>query len=154
MAMVNQSNFLRTAQIFFAGVVLSPALFLGVIIYLQSGDQDVPTDYGHPLVYAAAIIITVMITASYLIYKFQLPGIRQKEGVDQRLHAWRINFIIRIAMVEAAALFCCVCLLLTGFDIFLYMAVAVIVYQLIHLPTKPVLQNDLNLSEEELSGLQ
>lgn len=144
-------NFLRPVQMIFASIVFMPAIFLGIIIFLQSEDQKQVTNYGDPLLYISVIIATAAVIGSTLIYRFKLAGIKQMPDANSKLNAWRSVFIISIALIEGATMFAIVCLFITGFDIFLYIAVALLATQFMNLPTREKVKKDLDL-DDEVSG--
>ena len=150
---MTQQKYLKSLQIIFIAIVLGSVSYLAAVVFIKIDDQDTVTNYNDPLLYIVIAMTTIAIISSYLIYKFRLPGIKGKESVSEKLNAWRTLFIIRIALMEAACLFSVVGLFLTGFDIFLYMAVALIAFQFINIPTREKIKNDLELSEEEVGNL-
>ncbi len=148
-----QRGYLKQMQVLFVAITISPMIFMATVLFMQNGEQQVETNYEHPLVYAAVIASTFLLIGSNLIYRFRTPALKQKEILAQKLEGWRSIFIMRVAMIEAAALINLVFLFTTGFDLFLYLAVAIIVYQFINLPSRSKIKNELDLNEEEASSL-
>jgi ABC-type microcin C transport system permease subunit YejB len=132
----------------FASIVLMPAVFLGIVVFLQSNVQKQPTDYSDPLLYISVVIGTAAVIGSTLIYRLRLPGIRQKTDLNEKFNAWKSAFIICIAMIEGATMFAIVCLFITSYDIFLYIAVALLTTQFMNLPTREKVKKDLDLDDE------
>lgn len=141
-------NLIRPMQLIFASIVLMPAIFLGAVLFLQSGAQKQPTDYSDPFLYISVIISTAAVIGSTLIYRLRLPAIRQQTGLTEKFNAWKIAFIISIALIEGATLFAIVCLYMTTYDVFLYIAVALLTTQFMNLPTREKIKKDLDLDDE------
>ncbi len=148
-----QINYLRPVRIIFASVVLFPFIFLATVIYMQSGSQKQPSDYSDPLLYACIIFATSAVIGSTLNYRFRMAGIKQLPTLITKLNAWRSVFIVSIAMIEAPTIFSAVCLLIKGYDIFLYIAAALLATQFMNWPAREKIKKDLDLSDEDAAGL-
>lgn len=146
-------NFLRPVQIIFASIVLSPIIFLAIIIYLHSGSEQKTADFSDPLLYAGIIFGTSAVIGSTLMYRLRIPAIKRMENLNEKLNAWRSIFIVAIALIEGATLFAAVCLFVTGYDIFLYISAALLSAQFMNLPTREKIKKDLELDDEVTAQL-
>jgi len=144
---------LKKMQIIFIAVVLGSVVYLPVVLFIRSGQEAQPADYNDPLFYVCVIAATAAVIWSNLLYKLRLPAIRQKATAQEKIDAWRILLILSIAIVEGATVFAVICLFISGADIFMYIAVALIAVQFMNFPTRRRIQNDLDLNEDEANAL-
>lgn len=148
-----QPGTLKQMQFIFIAIAIGPLVLLAATIFIMIGNQEVVTDYNHPLIYVTAAVTTVLLSASILIYKLKLPAIKEKASLKEKFMAWKSLYIMKLAMVETACFFNIICLFITTYDLFLYLAVAVIAYQLINFPARNKVIEELALNEEEITGL-
>ena len=152
--MTTQVNgYLKTLQIIFIGLITGQILFLGVCLFLQSGNQPVEQTMNSSLFFIALGLATIGIIGSRAIYSSRINKLQTLENTQQKLDGWRTTFIIRMAMLEAPTLLCVVGLLLEEQRVFLFLALVLLFFQALNFPNKNKIQSDLNLNETETNEL-
>jgi len=149
--MTTQVNgYLKTLQILFIGLFTGPILFLGVCLFIQSGNQPVEQTGQSPLFFIAIGFAVIGIMGSRALYSSRIAKIQEMDNVKQKLENFRTAFIIRLALIEGPTLLCIVGLLVEEQQIFLYVAIVLILAQALNYPTKSKVANDIQISEAEL----
>jgi len=119
---------LRVLRILGAALISGPTMFLGVAIYLRNNaDLPFPENPGQTVITWASLFVCVAVIATSLL----LP--RPKGGDMGKIRA---HFIVRLALVEAGALFGTVAYLIEGETFGLGVAVLCLaVMAMLHFPT-------------------
>ncbi len=152
--MTTQVNgYLKTLQILFIGLFIGPILFLGVCLFIQSGNQPVEQTGQSPLFFIAIGFATIGIIGSRAMYASRISKLQALDNTQQKLDGWRTTFIIRMAMIEGPTLLSVVGLLIEEQRVFLFLALVLLFFQALNFPTKSKIQSDLNLSETDTKEL-
>src|SRR5215217_9774221 len=99
-----KDNFFKRQQIFFTVVALTPVFILAIILYLQKDYPKSDTDYNDTYLYISVIFCTLAVIGSTMLYRLQMPAARSKETNDAKLIAWQSSFMLKIALIEGAAI--------------------------------------------------
>jgi len=145
-----QSTYLRALQIIFFGLFTGPILFLGVVLFLQSGTQHVEQTINSSLFFIAMGLASAGIIGSRAYYNNQKSKLKALANVNAKLDGWRTTFIVRVAIMEAPILLCLVGLLLEYQRVFLVLAVVLTAFQALNFPKRDTVQRDLALTDEEM----
>jgi len=133
---------LMTLRILFAGIQAGPIIFIVVILTTFQGKPLPLMPEDNLFLMLSVALSSAMIIASFMFYRMRLPGIRAQTGATEKFAAWQTMFIVRLAMLEAPALFSAVCLLLTEANIFIIIVGALTGIQLLNFPTARGIEND------------
>ncbi len=94
-----------------------------------------------------------LLAAGYFLFKYQLRQIDPKAKLAEKVKQYFSFVLIRSALFEVAFFICCVSALVTGVELFLYMALVPFMLFLLMRPNPSDLQNDLQLSDFDLSQI-
>ena len=139
------NKFLNTVRILFIGIFLAPLMFLGVILFTQSGQEKPLTVANDPFFFIVVIMSVGAIIASTMLYKKRLPAIQEMTDTAAKLNAWKSLLIIKLAIIEGVTLFAVVVLQIQLANIYLFIALALSAYQLTNIPTEEKIKTDCNL---------
>ena len=144
-------------QYFTALTVLHVALTSGVIIFIviayflhgsiANGNAET---LGNIFQYMVPALAIIGIVAGNILYKKQVNEIKSKDGLAQKLNAYRATFILRDALLEGPALFAIITFLLCGEFIFLAVAILIVLIFVLIKPSKDKIIRDLELSTDEI----
>ncbi len=104
--------------------------------------------------YMVPVLAFMGITAGNVLYKKQVNEIKNKEGLTEKLNAYRGTFILRDALLEGPAIFAIIAYLLCGNILLLGVAIFLVVIFIIIRPTKDVVIKDLGLSTDETAVIE
>lgn len=146
-------NKLNTIRIIHLAFCAGPSLFLAMALLLNQGGVNFSFDNigTEPGLIIAPIMTITLIPVSAFIFKTLLKKALENSGiaVSDKLMQYQTAFIIRCALIESAALFNGVMLLITGNVILLIFGVIAIAVLWLARPTKEKVQEDLNLQYPE-----
>lgn len=151
-------NKLNTIRIIHLAFCVGPSLFLGVALLLNQGRVNFSFDEigREPGLIIAPIMTITFILISAFIFKTLLRKVSDNSSmtVSDKLMQYQMAFIVRCALIESAALFNGVMLLITGNVILLIFGIIAIAALWLARPTKEKVQEDLNLQyPETIDGL-
>ncbi len=135
-----------TLQIIHGALCMGVALFACVSFSIAPNKHSDIQTADSPLLYVAAIMAISMVGISNVLYNKQLSKIDFSAPVKQRFMQYQTASIIRLAPLEAAALFNIVSFLLSGSYISLAIAVALLIYMIMLRPTKEAVTEALKIS--------
>lgn len=151
-------NKLNTIRIIHLAFCAGPTLFLAMALLLSRGGVNFNFDNigAEPGIIIAPIMTITLIPVATFIFKTLLKKASDSSGltVSDKLMQYQTAFIIRCALIESAALFNGVMLLITGNVIPLTFGIIAIAALWLARPTKEKVQEDLNLQyPETIDGL-
>jgi hypothetical protein len=137
-------------------MLMGQVLFAAVGFYLvYSNTFHSPAKELEKILQAAALIATVTgVYAGITIFKKKLQqGRDMQSGDKEKFGVYRTACLIQWALLEAPALFCILCLLLTGNYAFLALAVVMMFLFAMMAPSKIKIILQLQISEAALDDL-
>lgn len=140
------TQFLRSIRIIFAGIFMGPVIFLGIVLFLQTGIDRPFTIPDDPFLYVVIAAATVAIISATMLYRMRLPQARAQGTVEDKLTAWRTLFIVKLALTEGAILVSIVVLFLQEADIYVYLAAALIGVQSLNFPKESTIKSELDIN--------
>lgn len=148
-------GFLRTLKVTYWSLFAGQFIFATVTFIINF---HYPVEYGefHPNDIFSYIVPMLVLSGSvggHFISKSAIDKAKNKPSFKQKLESYKSALVIRYAMLEGPNLFCLVAYLLTSNLIFMYIAVAVMVYYLMSYPKTSNLMNELDLSSAEIDQL-
>lgn len=125
-------------------------IFAVVVFYLNTTSPLEAAESLSFLGIAAAGFAAVAIGLSQMIFKKTLEGpLQEKKGLQEKMALFQTSHIMRMAMLEAAALFGCVAAMLTADNLPLAAVAVVLGIMFLRMPTSESLTKELHLSAEE-----
>lgn len=140
----------KTLVVIHFGLVMGQVFFAAVAYFLNSSGQAEHSGNHVPFLYILIPLALGGILAGNFLFKKQLENITSND-ILTKLTRYQVGLIIRMALIEAPCLFAIVGHLLTGDNILLICAMALIVYSIVIRPTKDKLSTELNLNYGDLS---
>ncbi len=135
-----------------AGVVFF-LLVLLLLDYLQSGGFGLE-DLGEIFFYLAFIFSLGAIFLGNVFFGKKIAAIKMKMDLKQKLEDYRKALIVRLALLEAPAFFCCVAFMLTGQWIFVGVALFNLAILVALHPSKERAELEMDLSFQERQRLK
>lgn len=146
----------KQGSYYFSLTILLYAMISGVLIFsviaagLQANGSMSPNeDLGNILVPLCLGLGIMNIFMSDFLFKQQVKRISAEQPLYTRQTTFRSAFIVRLALLEGAALFCVVVYLLTGHWLTLLGGLLLIGWMAFHRPTMAVLKKYLFLTSAE-----
>lgn len=93
--------------------------------------------------------MAVMLLFSSYYFRFNLKSIRKKSNIEAKLNLYRSAVIVRYALLEGPGLLAIVSYLLTANTTYILLALVVIAYLYVVLPTKGKVILDLEIDQSE-----
>lgn len=142
-------NKLNTVRILHLAFCAGPSLFVVVALLINGGNLNFNFDsFGQePGLIIAPVMTIALIPLSTFLYKMLLKKATENPTltVSEKFMQYQIAFLVRCALIESAALFNGVMIILTGNAIPLIFAFIAIVALWLARPTKEKIQEDLKL---------
>ena len=98
---------------------------------------------------AGFFAIGAILGAPFLYMTLLRNNINLNTPLEQKLRSYFSANLVKLAVLESAALFCLVCLLITGKLLFAYLFIAVFFSFMLHRPSPAKCAADLQLTEED-----
>jgi len=151
------SNFLKSIRIMYFALAAGILFFMLISIFINStigafmGKELAPTEK------APYLIVLIFLTGGVLIaYKIITPkklgAIKEMNGLESKLSAWRELYIIQGALVEGPSFFGIVLFLLLGVPVLLVWPVAGLVFLWLVQPTRDKLIEEAQISSADLDA--
>ncbi len=144
---------LLTLKIISTAIPMGAALFLIVVFAITRNAETPENEVVDTFYYIIPVIGVVGLMLSRVIFKISIKKISESLPLKDKLTRYQTACIIRIALVEAPALFTCVAFMLTADNTFGGIAVALILLMFINFPTKSRIINELRLDAEQRNEL-
>lgn len=132
-------------------------LFIGAMFYLLYGKIANPPLAGQDrtLQVIAILFSAIAFFAGNTIFRKKITAIRESSGstVQGKFEKYRSACILQWALYEGAALFCGICLFLTGNYAFLALAVLLVFFFAVQAPDKNKMAQQLELSTADMETL-
>jgi hypothetical protein len=139
---------LRTMKLVYWAMALVQVVFgVGVYAIISVGMMDKP-DYELALVLQGILLpaVPIAMAAGYFLFRYQLSKVDRKLSVAEKVKKYFALVLIRAAFLEMAFFFCGVSALITGVQLFLWIAPVVFFVFLLLRPTPEGMVADLELS--------
>ncbi|MFT3937169.1 MAG: hypothetical protein QM726_26390 [Chitinophagaceae bacterium] len=154
--MPQPGSYLKSLKILHTALLAGQAAFLLIVIFLkQVRAMSAPAaSLDKALQVAAVAIAFVACFFATKTFKNKLLAIRDAEKLEDKTEQYRAASIIQWATLEAPSLFSIICFFLTGNYAFVALAVALILFFALQMPSRLKTMLHLQLSEEEVDSLQ
>lgn len=147
---MKQGSFYFTLNILFYAMVAGVILFALVAAYLvTSGEFQTDQSLSELMVPLAGVLAASNIFISDMLFKNQMKRIHESQPLYARQSTYRGGFILKMALLEGAALFAIVTYLLTGSNIAMIAAAVVWGWMALNRPSVDNMKKHLHLSSEE-----
>lgn len=147
---MKQGSFYFTLNILFYAMIAGVILFALVAAYLvTSGQFQTNESLGELMIPIAGVLAASNIFISDMLFKNQMKRIHESQPLYSRQSTYRGGFILKMALLEGAALFAIVTYLLTGSSIAMIAAAVVWGWMAINRPSLDSMKKYLHLSSEE-----
>lgn len=111
--MTNLSSSIKNLSIIFSALFLGQVLFCAVAVFLSEQTAN-PTADKSVFNYLALSSIALYGLAWYMYTHLTSAAISQELSIEEKLAKYRVNSLIRWAMIEGGNILVCVCILLTA----------------------------------------
>lgn len=146
---------LRTMKLVYWAMALVQVVF-GVAVYviISVGLMGKP-DYDLALTLQKVLLVFVpgAMAIGYFVFRYLLSKMDKKLPIAEKVKRYFSLILIRAALLEAAFLFCAVAALITGVQLFLWIAPVIFFVFLLLRPTTEGLAVDLELSPDDRNKL-
>ena len=130
-----------------------PTFFSLVVVFLVTSDQTEPTG-SEVLTYLSPALFFIALAIHPILFASAVKETKDSEvALSKKLAAFQTGNIMRIAVLEAAAIFAAVTAFLTGNLYHLITVGLVLAIMFTKLPTPQLLETELELSPEEKTQL-
>ena len=147
---MKQGSYYFTLNILFYAMMAGVIIFAVVAAFLvRSGNMAVDESLGEIMLPLAIGLAGVNIFISDMLFKNQMKRINRDQPLYSRQETYRGGFILKVALLEGAALFAIVTYLLTGSPYAIITASAVMGFMAIARPSVDSMRKYLLLSQEE-----
>ncbi len=147
------STFLKSISMIHLAMFAGQLMMLGVLVFLkQSFIFHFASTDGLFLYLVPGIAILVLFMAPR-IYASRIGSISDMQALTQKLESYRGALIIKLAMIEGAALLGIMIYYLTGNMLYIAIALALLLYFFYLKPTKATIQQDAKLSNMEIESI-
>jgi hypothetical protein len=153
---MQKGNALKILNILHKALLMGQILFAAGCIYIVYTKTILPPakELDRILQVAALIITVAGVYAGITIFKKKLILIREMQSdAKQKFSIYRAASIIQWALLEGPAIFCILCLFLTGNYAFLALAIVIIFLFVMIGPSKNKILTQLQINEAELDEL-
>jgi hypothetical protein len=138
------------------------AILTGTILYIafayvfikQSDEKVIYTNAEMQYFWFASLLFTLlMIPGSYYFYKMKTECIDKNLTLIQKLVAYRVPFLLRLALLETCCIVNAILYLMTRYEYIYFTAAFALIIMLLNFPRRSSLANDLKLTFEESEQL-
>lgn len=142
---------LKAIKYTYIAIVAGPAIFTLVVYFLlkQSPVADPDYDFAIVLQSVAILFVPASMAAGYFLFKPLVNKIDPTLSLETRLLRYNTLTIVRGALFEVGFMFCSVCALITGIELFLYITPVIFLVMLLLRPTPEGIAQDLKLNDRE-----
>ncbi len=146
-------NYINTLSLIHGALTMGLILFAAITVFLNRSNSSTNsvTDLDNILVYIVPAMAVFGLMASMFLFKNKVKSAKSKDALQKKLYDYRVATIIKLALIEGPALLSIIAYLITGSNLFLGMAAALILYFILQRPSKNkvVMDLDLNRSDSE-----
>ena len=152
----NPQQELRSMKIVYIALVMGVAFFILITIYLNQsvggfmGESEETEGFNNIYLLVANIMAIGSIMGGILIFSKRIKNIK-KFQLSEKLKKYRELMIIRAATIEGAAFLFIVGFMLTGSNIFLFEAIAVLFLLVFFFPTNNRIVNEIKHDIREIN---
>lgn len=144
---------LSLRMIFFA-MLIGQLLFLTIVFILRSQGVDFGfEDLVNPLLVIVLLVSAISVIVGKQVFNKKIERAKNQKTLLQKLEAYRVAFIVRLAFVECAVLLALIIFMLTSSYYFSGIAVILILLFMTFQPSKSSVSMSLELSLDEQSEL-
>ncbi len=129
------NNQIRILRIIWLALLLGPLLFLAVIWGKTQPSTTNPEQNNDIFILIVPILGAVSVLTGYLLFKKQMKTIVQMQTPESKMLAFQSALIMRIATIEAPALFSVITFMLSSEKIF---TEYLLVFLLFYIPVFPI----------------
>lgn len=150
------ANILKTLTVIHWAIVAIPVVFSGVVYFLISSTHEVMfMDTANPLTYVPIAMLVLAIPISSFVFKnFLNQNVKKDAELFIKLGSYQAAHLVRVAVLEAAALMAVVSCFVTYTTInFITFGIA-LVFMIMAAPSAFKITEHLNLSPEEVKQLE
>ncbi|HRI26630.1 MAG TPA: hypothetical protein PK239_11520 [Chitinophagales bacterium] len=145
----------RKLNLIYATLVVGQVIMFSVLYGLK---QENASNHAILQLPAAMLSITAILLAPafylrILKSRFQAPDAPAR-SLEEKIQIYQSANIVKLALLEGAAMFCAVCLMVTGEQFYAWLFIATFFSFMLHRPTPVKCAADLQLSETEKAELQ
>jgi hypothetical protein len=152
-----KAGYLKSLKIIHLALLAGQCMFLAVMVFLVVRNilPPVSSSLDKTFQVIALLVSFAAVFGSIRIFKKRLLAINAAaENISEKTVQYRVANIIQWAMIEGATLFSIICFFLTGNYAFAALAIALIVFFAMLIPSKIKMMLQLQLSEQEADALE
>ena len=152
-----RAGFLKSLRILHLALLAGQCMFLAMVVFVATRNTTSPVSLQTDkiLQVIALLVSFAAVFGSMTLFKKKLLKINDTaENITEKTTQYRAANILQWAMLEGASLFSVICFFLTGNYSFAALAIALIVFFAILIPSKIKMMLQLRLSEEEAAELE
>lgn len=139
-----------TLTILFCAIMFGHITFCALVYFLISSNT-IKEIYSNPaFLYIVIALCIFAMAASFLLFSNKIQKIKEESDVPKKLYDYRIVFIMRIAILEAACMANIIFFLLTTDMLFLYLYLAMAVVMLSFFPSKSKIMSETDITDESV----
>lgn len=142
-------NFIKILTIIHSSLCFGLLLFAG-FLYVQNRGFSTVIDSSDVLVYIVPTLAMAGYFGSKYVYQNLILKIAKNESLATKLGRYQVASLIKYALIEAPAFLSLFAYFASGNPMHLAIAVSLMVYLFFQRPTLHKIENEINLSNEEL----
>lgn len=143
-------SYFRILNMIFFAQLAGPVLFAAVTMYVHTyGSMEAQNELIMPLKFIVPTLLAGCLVAMNIIPKIILKKAKVKPGLKEKLAAYQVVAITRIALMEGSALFGVVAYFLTANLVFLALAGMALLFMSFYRPTRDKAALELELDQSE-----
>ena len=153
--MENTNQFFKTLNILHLAMMAGLVFFLAIVTYMHQSTQiEKIIEVDEMLLVVIALIFTfTQFFLGTILFNKKLQGIHMNDALDDKLSAYRSDFIIRLALLEGAGFLAVVLYMLSASYFFLGIGLALLLAMILVRPVRSKIADDLHLTSEQRQRL-
>jgi hypothetical protein len=152
-----KAGYLQSLRIIHLALLAGQCLFLAVMVFLVVRNilPPVSPSLDKTFQVMALLVSFAAVLGAINIFKKRLSSINAAaENIAEKITQYRAASILKWAMIEGATLFSLICFFLTGNYSFAALAIALIIFFALLIPSKVKIMLQLQLNEQEADALE
>ena len=145
----------RTMKLVYSAMAVVQAIFGGVVYGLIKGGMMGKPDYNFAITLQKVLLFAIpgLMAAGYFVFRFLLSKIEKNLSLEDKVKRYFSLVLVRAGLFEGAFFLCAVTALITGVELFLWIAPVLFLVFLLMRPTAAGMAVDLELSPADRSRL-
>ncbi len=152
---MSPKKYFRTLQLIFKALLSGLLFFITIALALVLGNTT-PTNQSllYPLMGITVFLFINAVFTSKMLFKKKVEHAKSTKALDKKITTYTSAVIIRLAFIEATALFATVSYILTANTAFIGTAGILLVMFLLYFPKKEKVIAELELNYDQVSKME